>query len=205
MGVKEPVLGSSDVESGDIVKGWLTFQVSEDTDIETLKLRYIAFSKKSGWMNLSGEVASPQEVIEKPAITTEDTSGSAQSIIEGIGTMIKIVDMEDEATSDNEFLKPKKGNKFIAIQVLFDNTNGNANVTANPLFFKLKDTEGNEYAVEFMGAKEPTLGSSEIEVGDIVKGWLTFQVSEDADIETLRLRYVAFSKKTGWINLSDAE
>jgi hypothetical protein len=205
MGTKDPALGSSEVEVGDIVKGWITFQIPNSLDIEAMKLRYVAFSKKSDWINLSGEATPPQEEVEKPVAKTEETEGKAQSVIEGIGTVIKIVNIEDEATSDNEFLKPKDGNKFVAIQVLFDNANGKDVVTANPLFFKLKDTEGNEYNAKLMGAKEPALGSSEIDVGDIVKGWLTFQIAEDIDLEALKLRYVAFSKKSGWINLSDAE
>lgn len=205
MSAKEPALGSSEVEAGDILKGWVTFQVSSSLDIETLKFRYVAFSKKSNWINLSGKAIPLQQEVEKPVAKAEETEGNAQSVIEGIDAIIKIVNIEDDVTSDNEFLRPKEENRFLAIQVLFDNTNGKDVVATNPLFFKLKDTEGNEYNAELMSVKEPALDSSEVEEGDIVKGWLTFQISEELDIEALKLRYVAFSKKSGWINLSDAE
>jgi hypothetical protein len=48
-----PSLKSVLVDRGDIVKGWITFQVGIDVNVKLLKLRYEESSEtKSGWIEL---------------------------------------------------------------------------------------------------------------------------------------------------------
>jgi hypothetical protein len=54
----KPQLNGDVVDSGDLVKGWLTFEIPEDLNIKSLKLRYeynglMAKHFKSGWVYLS--------------------------------------------------------------------------------------------------------------------------------------------------------
>lgn len=103
-----------------------------------------------------------------------------------VGDRIKIGDEEyftivevDPAVEPGEFLKPDKGNKWVAVLVEIEGINPEG-ATYNPFYFSIKDGNGFEYNFSAFG-KEPSLQSgNDLAPGKKVRGWVTFEVPEDA-------------------------
>jgi hypothetical protein len=133
---------------------------------------------------------------------------SPEALIEGTLIVIRIVALKDTAPSANEFNGPDKGNKFLSIQIIVDNTKGREEWEVEPRNFKLKDAEGNVYEIESLSeVAQPTLKSGKVDAGDLVKGWITFQVGEGVNIKTMKLRHEdsvlsETAAKSAWIPLS---
>ena len=112
-----------------------------------------------------------------------------------------------------EYTKPDEGNKFVSVQIVVDNTKGEDEWDVKPDKFILKDAEGNVYETEssiagLVKITQPTLKSGKVDGGDLVRGWITFQVGTAVNVKSLRLRYEdsgvlsVSSVKSGWIALS---
>lgn len=78
-------------------------------------------------------------------------------------------------TSDNQYLQPDSGNKYIALEITIENINAASQGYANPFNFSLQDADGYIYDYSWSG-KEPMLTSDEIQRGRKQKGFLTFEV-----------------------------
>lgn len=78
-------------------------------------------------------------------------------------------------TSDNQFLQPDSGNKYLAVEITIENINAASQGYANPFYFSLQDSDGYVYDYSWSG-KEPMLTSDEIQRGRKQKGFLTFEV-----------------------------
>lgn len=149
---------------------------------------------------------------QMPATTTAAQQKTAEALIENTQVMVKVVAVKDNAVSANDYIKPDEGNKFISIQIVMDNTKGEDDWSVKPDKFVLKDDEGNVYEAKetftSSGATQPTLKSGVVDAGDLVKGWITFQIGNNVNLKSLKLRYEDSSfmsestVKSGWIVLS---
>ncbi|HUV46852.1 MAG TPA: DUF4352 domain-containing protein [Candidatus Bathyarchaeia archaeon] len=79
--------------------------------------------------------------------------------------------------------KAEEGNKFIAFEAIYENTNDQTN-SFSLSYLKLKDTEDYSYSNEYSG-KEPELESGDLEAGGKVKGFVTFEVPEDNEVKSI--------------------
>lgn len=149
----------------------------------------------------------------QPTKPTDNQSKiAAESVIEGTDVFVKLAAVKDNAVSANEYAKPDAGNKFVSVQIVLENKS-DGEWEVKPDKFKLKDAEGNVYETEssvsgLSEVTQPTLKSSIIDGGDLVKGWITFQVGSAVNAKSLKLRYEdagilsESSVKSGWIILS---
>jgi hypothetical protein len=83
---------------------------------------------------------------------------------------------------------PPPGRRFIAVEVTVENdTGGEIPVYASSGQFQLKDREQFvEDAVVYSGPRaEPELPEVTLGEGEKARGWVTFEVDENADIETM--------------------
>jgi Domain of unknown function (DUF4352) len=137
----------------------------------------------------------------------------AEAQIEGTEVVIRIAAVKDNVVSAEEYTKPDAGNKFVSIQIVMDNSKGLEDWEAKPDNFKLKDTEGNIYETEsrILGSTkvtQPTLKAGMVDSGDLVRGWITFQVGSSVSLKSLKLRYEdspflsESPLKSGWIALA---
>jgi DNA-binding CsgD family transcriptional regulator len=201
MGVVEKLaLPLSDIEAGEFVKGWYYFKVPITSDITSMKVRYDHVVNKSAWMSLSGDSATPGE-----RSGTEGPPGSVSAKIQDTNTVVRVTNLKDAITSENQRVQPEEGQKFIGIDVIIDNTRGTERITVYPNNFMLKDADGFEYSSNrpVMLREEPELLTDNIEVGDFIRGWIYFQVPVSVDMDTARLRYDDSPKKSDWIALSE--
>ncbi len=113
-----------------------------------------------------------------------DVTGSAdEKITVGDYQYITMLDAEYSTEGYTEFFKPDEGNAIYAFELEFEGLDPSGS-SYNPLYFDL-DVAGTEYQTSFLGGKEPTLGSGELQPGATASGWVSFNAPL-ADEITLR-------------------
>lgn len=84
---------------------------------------------------------------------------------------------EIETANSYNNLQPKKGNKYIAVELEIESRVDNFE-DFNSLYARIKDKDGNLYLVIF-GGKEPWIPvQNPLKKGAKVKGWVTFEIPE---------------------------
>lgn len=114
------------------------------------------------------------------------------------GIQVRISEYSERPEYQHPSQMPAKGLMHIGLLVEVENGSPNS-ISVNPMYFQIKDEEGVVYPAVRSYRFSPALQPSEVTPGDKVKGWLTYEVSSRADIEAMRLMYVAGRDKTGWI------
>lgn len=77
-----------------------------------------------------------------------------------------------------DFLKPDKGNRYVAIRVLYLGTQDGGSY--NPLNWTAVDLDGFQHQTLIAGGKDPALASSnDLPAGRKAQGWVTFEVPKD--------------------------
>jgi hypothetical protein len=124
-----------------------------------------------------GTADNTPQATQKPAATPTPTQEIA-----GVGYFIEWTDMRVtllEAivyTDHSEYFGPDEGFKYVSVLVEYEALVDD--VSYNPFYWKVVDSESYGYDYYFMG-KEPQLDSSnDLKAGRKAKGWLTFQVPE---------------------------
>ncbi len=98
--------------------------------------------------------------------------------------------------SDNQFEQPKEGNKFVAIEAVYENTT-NKTDSFSISNLQLKDVDDHSYSYTYTG-KDPQLQSGDLEAGGKARGFVTFEISKSSPVKEViynnDLMTVIFSK-----------
>ncbi|MDP9369918.1 MAG: DUF4352 domain-containing protein [Chloroflexota bacterium] len=125
----------------------------------------------------AGEASSPLS----PTPTDDDdgtTTSVSRSSSEQNGIRVTFLgsDLDAEGT---ESLAP--GKRYVAVEVTIENRS-NETLRYTPDDFQVTDSAGRAYpAVE--GGADPAITGGELAPGDAIRGWISFEVPEDADPE----------------------
>ncbi len=120
--------------------------------------------------------------VQPPAINATGQIGSPMALN---GITVTVVTADLNAQSGNEFITPKAGNRFVAVQILYENT-GSDPYDYNPFDWKLTDSAGFSYDSTF-GGVGPELNSGTIQPGEKARGYITYEVPSSATGLQLRL------------------
>lgn len=94
----------------------------------------------------------------------------------GVSLTVAKVSKTDQTS---QFAKAKPGNTFVVTDVIIESP-GRDESPYNPLYFKVRDSEGFEASGALMGAPEPALKSGKLAKGEKVRGNVAFEVKADA-------------------------
>jgi hypothetical protein len=101
------------------------------------------------------------------------------------GVTVTVVTADLNAKSGNDFITPKAGNRFVTVQVIYENT-GTDPYNYNPFDWKLTDSAGFSYDSTF-GGVGPELHSGTIQPSEKARGYITYEVPTSAPGLQLRL------------------
>lgn len=150
----------------------------EDDETLSLKMR-----KKDGyWQVFDME-------FDLPEIETEETEKGAQQLKFGdradIGKGWYLTVNEPVLYEPTDIWdEPKEGYKLVASEVVYENTSQETNYFSLSNL-KLKDVEDHSYSEYLFGGKKPRLESGDLEAGGKVKGFVTFEILEDAEAQSI--------------------
>ena len=98
--------------------------------------------------------------------------GEGVSLTEG--WTLTIFTIEDYK-SGNEFEQPSSGNKFMTVDVQYEN-NSSSSGDYSSSNFSLKDSSGHTYQETYNGDREPALNSNTLPTKQKARGFITFEV-----------------------------
>lgn len=128
--------------------------------------------------NGSGAAAEKEQA---PTVATAPVGQALKMTRDFLGeeTVVEITvsEVKTGVKSNNQFLKPEKG-QFITAKVVVKAVKGKYH--ANPFSFKLVGADGAVFDPG-LGVKEPNLGATELAAGQNVTGYITFDAAVGAE------------------------
>ncbi len=91
---------------------------------------------------------------------------------------ILVVNSTEPCVSDNEFMQPEDGNKFIVIDITQEN-DGSVPRSYNLWNFTLQDSEGYSHQTALATCKEPGFSSGTLQAGMKTRGYVTFEIAKE--------------------------
>lgn len=128
--------------------------------------------------------SAPGQPTSAPAAAPTEVQAAVPAVakvgdrVELNGTALTVVKV-DRAADLGQFQKAKDGNEFLIAEVIVENSASADKIPYNPLYFKVKDSDGFEYDAEFT-AGERSLKSGELAKGDKARGDVAFEVKKTA-------------------------
>lgn len=123
----------------------------------------------------------PPATATTPPKPTEPPKPSVAKVgdrVESAGVAITVAKV-DKAAAFGQFFKPKAGNTYLATEVIVENAGRDSSTPYNPLYFKVKDSDGFEYTTALTGP-EPLLKTGELAKGEKARGWIAYEVKSEA-------------------------
>ena len=131
-----------------------------------------------------------QPTVEQPTAVPANPLGKVGETVTQGAYSITLANVET-ATSYGEFMTATSGNKYISVELVIQSSAATG-VNVNPFYVTLKDSSGYEYTTALLG-KEPTLKSqNDLPAGELVRGWITFEVPEASSGFTLTYDPLSF-------------
>ncbi len=119
-----------------------------------------------------------------PAASSTAESANLGSVVQGNGYFVQGTAIEDP-TKAGSLYQPEQGKKLVAVELVIGNISGDPIVT-NPYNGTLVDTDGFTYRPELGGRDRGQLEMVELDQGQRVKGWISFQVPEAAKLASIK-------------------
>ena len=182
-----------DLEPGQRAKGWVAFELPEDATPATVKYAVKSFSDlimESNLTTIDGELVANSDV---PLTADGEVS---REIDAGLGEMVEsegyslVVEVIEDPASPGILYTPLEGTRLVAVEIAVGNESGEL-ITVNPLNTILVDTNGYLYEAELAGS-DNQLDLVDLNAGERVRGWVAFEIPEDAVPESVRYQVSGF-------------
>ncbi len=128
-------------------------------------------------------------VIEPPEQTEGASSAAAVPGAKAEANHVRVYlnAITDPWVSDNQFIKPDAGKRFVSVDATVEYFNDSDTHGANPFNFGLTDTTSFAYDPALFGP-EPQMHAVDLRPNEKTRGWVTFEVGQTAQLQKLRYR-----------------
>ena len=174
-----PSFGSGELAVGQIVRGWVVFELPESA-------RLVSVLVAPGFLGARVSIADfPQGQAGDLISQTSPPVPAPPSSPVAIGTT---VEAGGSSYTLNEVMDPapagifgvSEGKRLVALDITQVGISDDGD-SYNPLHFAIQDTDGYVYTPGFADSDVgPSFGSGELAVGQIVRGWVVFELPESA-------------------------
>lgn len=140
------------------------------------------------------EASAPATDAPAPTNTPEPKPQYLGDVIEDYGVLLSAAAIEDPATPGMLY-QAEAGKRLVAVEIIVGNVSGDS-ISVNPLNATLLDSEGFTYQPElaaYDGGQIATIGLSS--AGEKVRGWIAFQVPENAELASIKYSVESFGNK----------
>ena len=175
----EPSFGSGELAAGQIVRGWVVFELPESARLVSVLADPEVFGAKVTITDLAqdqgGNIVShnPPPVPSPPSSPVE-----IGTTVEAGGSSYTLNEVKDPAPAG--VFGVDAGKRLVALDITQVGISDDGD-PYNPLYFAVQDTDGYVYVPGFADADvEPSFGSGELAAGQIVRGWVVFELPESA-------------------------
>lgn len=141
----------------------------------------------------AAEPTSEPEPAAAPTDTPVPQLPALGEVAEKNGCTLMALALEDPAPPGTLY-SPAAGTKLVAVEIEVGNISDEP-IGVNPLHAALVDSEGFKHSVELAG-RDHQIATLEINTGERVKGWVAFEVPEEAVPATLHFECHMFAEDT---------
>ena len=175
----EPSFGSGELAAGQIVRGWVVFELPESARLISVLADPEVFGARITITDLAqdqdGNIVShtPPPVPSPPSSPVE-----IGTTVEAGGSSYTLNEVKDPAPAG--VFGVDAGKRLVALDITQVGISDDGD-PYNPRYFAVQDTDGYVYVRGFADADvEPSFGSGELAAGQIVRGWVVFELPESA-------------------------
>ena len=176
----EPSFGSGELAAGQIVRGWVVFELPESARLVSVLAEPEVVGARITIADLAqdqgGNIVShtPPPVPSPPSSPVE-----IGTTVEAGGSSYTLNEVKDPAPA-SVFGGVDAGKRLVALDITQVGISDDGD-RYNPRYFAVQDTDGYVYDPGFADADvEPSFGSGELAAGQIVRGWVVFELPESA-------------------------
>ena len=180
-----------DLNPGERIRGWIAFEVPEEAVAASIRYEISGYPEILLQTGL-GPRSDGQTEIAVPIMAERPQYPPLAETVEEEGYLLSAVAVEDPATPGSMYTS-KEGKKLIAVEVVLGNVDGEQ-FSSNALYATLIDTEGFSYRPELGGREGGQIDLMDLNPGEKVKGWITFEVPEKMVPESIKYEFSGYPK-----------
>jgi formylglycine-generating enzyme required for sulfatase activity len=133
----------------------------------------------------------------------------AQTADVPVGGLLTIMEVTEDIA--HRFFKPDDNMRYIAFDIMIDNTNGERKIEFSQFLgsaadIEVRDARGYAYSPRAdYDLVKPELNSNVkvVEQGEILRGWVTVQIQKNSSLHDIRVRLKTKTHQSDWIPLSN--
>lgn len=182
-----------ELNAGERVRGWLSFVIPEEATPDRVRYDFGTFTQlilETQLMTADGEsIASDDVPLTMGEPVDRELTGKLGELVEKEGYSLEAQAIEDPS-SGGALFTPVAGFRLVAVEIVVGNVSGDL-ITTNPLNATLVDTDRFVYTAEVFG-RDDAMDLTDLEAGLKTKGWVSFLIPENAEIESLKYQISGF-------------
>ena len=189
-----PSFGFGELAAGQIVRGWVVFELPESARLVSVLVEAEVFGAKVTIADLAqdqdGDIVSltPPPVPKPPSSPVE-----IGTKVEAGGSSYTLNEVKDPAPAG--LFEVDVGKRFVALDITQVGTSDDGD-PYNSLYFAVQDTDGYVYVPGFADADVgPSFGFGELAAGQTVRGWVVFELPESARLVSVLVEAEVFGAK----------
>ena len=191
----EPQFGSGELATGQIVRGWVVFELPETSRLVSVMVEAEVFGSRITITEFTQDQAGDLASQTLPPVPLPPSSpvviGTA---VEAGGSSYTLNEVKDPAPPG--IFGVTEGKRLIALDITQVGTSDDGD-DFNALYFAVQDSDGYVYGPELAGADvEPQFGSGELAAGQVVRGWVVFELPETSRLVSSMVEAEVFGSRT---------
>jgi len=135
--------------------------------------------------NTGTKVTAPAASDMKPE--PKVVAGTLGQVMHLNGVDVTLVSADQNAKSPSKYIVPKAGNRYVAVQVLYEST-GSDPINYSPFDWKMTDSAGFSYDYTYSGIGPELRSGTLTGLGDKARGYITYEVPTSSTGLTLKLK-----------------
>ena len=190
----EPRLGSGELAAGQIIRGWVTFELPESARLVSVLVESEVFGARITIADFAQDQVGDLASQTLPPVPLPPSSPVAiGTTVESGGSSYTLNEVMDPAPVG--IFGVDTGKRLVALDITQLGTSDGGD-PYNAFYFAVQDADGYVYSTGVADADvEPRLGSGELAAGQIIRGWVTFELPESARLVSVLVESEVFGAR----------
>ena len=191
----EPQFGWGELAAGQIVRGWVVFQLPESARLVSVIVEAEVFGSRITITEFTQDQAGDLASQTLPPVPLPPSSPVViGTTVEAGGSSYTLNEVMDPAPAG--IFGANEGRRLIALDITQVGISDDGD-PFNALYFAVQDSDGYVYGPEPLGADvEPQFDWGELAAGQIIRGWVVFELPESARLVSVMVEAEVFGSRT---------
>ena len=199
-----PSFGSGELSAGQIVRGWVVFELPESARLVSVLAQPEVFGPRISIADFADDQVGNLVSQSLPPVPLPPSSPVAiGTTVESGGSSYTLNAMMDPAPAG--IFGVDAGKRLVVLDITQVGTSDDGD-PYNSLYFEVQDSDGYVYSPGGASADvEPSFGSGELSAGQIVRGWVVFELPESARLVSVLAQPEVFGPRISIASIPAAD